>query len=127
MRADPRKRLPRPWKQTIHGAIDGKPIRVNKPKVDQSKFYSGKYKCHVVKMQVRKNKGFLFIFICNQMQVIVDNTACPIWYKGLYFGSVHDRRIWNATKHEIENCGSLFLGMSTCTCSTFFPLTLFDS
>eukprot|EP00727_Mastigamoeba_balamuthi_P000959 m51a1_g10860 hypothetical protein (704) ;mRNA; r:4089-23025 len=74
-------RLPPPWSRTIHGSVDVKAIDISRPSKKQDKFYNGKYKGHVVKIQV-----------------VVNNQGIPMDVQGLYEGGkpvcchVGDRR-----------------------------------
>lgn len=61
-------------------AVDGSVQKIPRPSIDQNSFYSGKYKCH-----------------CLKMQVAVGPKGLAVDIKGPYKGAVHDFTIFQQT------------------------------
>lgn len=65
--------------------MDVKAIFISRPEKNQKKFYNGKYKAHIVKIQV-----------------VVNNKGIPMDIRGLYPGTKHDITIWKHSALDLE-------------------------
>ena len=90
---DAANRLPAPWHESIVGSIDCKAVNINRPKYHQRRFYNGKYKHHVV-----------------NIQMVTNNQGVPVKLDGPYAGRTHDIRLYHHTQGSLNLGDKVLLG-----------------
>lgn len=93
-------RLPEVFDSEIIGNIDTFPVGIDRHKKGdiQSHFYQGKYKDHIIKIQLVSN-----------------NRGDIMWYSGPHFGPTHDLTIWNKKHIDLDNGDKLLADKAYCS------------